>query len=90
MICRLPWAKNVNEERDSPPQVLIGANDPRYDILSDIEFVFCVDCEDYIRDVLGEILKSEDFIIRDITEIGTHSIRKFAVTFGHGNRCRKV
>ena len=27
---RLPWCKNVTEERDAPPQVMIGAMDPRY------------------------------------------------------------
>lgn len=31
---RLAWSKNVTDERDAPRQVLLGANDPRYCVLS--------------------------------------------------------
>jgi hypothetical protein len=34
IICRLPWAKNVYEDRDSPPQVIFGAMNPHDDVLS--------------------------------------------------------
>lgn len=61
VTARLPWAKNCNEERDAPPQILLGAMDPRYDVLSllglwleyrfenhpqGVQFIFCIDGED--------------------------------------------
>ena len=100
---RLPWSKNVNEERDAPQQLMFGAMDVHYDVLSPLglwleyrfehhpeenEFIFCVDgledperIKDKIRRVLDHILGDVAFILRDIGLIGTHSIRKFAVTF---------
>jgi hypothetical protein len=112
IICRLPWAKNVYEERDAPPQVIFGAMNPHYDVLStlglwlewrfeylpeDIEFIFCVDAEDdperikdHVSDILRDMIKSNDFIIREVGRLGTHSTRKYSVTFARGNGCGKV
>ena len=33
---RLPWSKNVVEERDAPPQVLLASMDTRYDCISNL------------------------------------------------------
>jgi len=33
ITARLPWSKNVTDERDAPQQVLFGAMDTRYDTL---------------------------------------------------------
>ena len=46
VVGRLPWSKNVTEERDAPPQVIFGAMDTRYDFLSNggllLECHYCV------------------------------------------------
>ena len=34
VVGRLPWSKNVTDERDAPSQVIFGAMDTRYDFLS--------------------------------------------------------
>ena len=34
VTARLCWSKNVTDERDAPDQVLFGAMDPKYDVLS--------------------------------------------------------
>jgi hypothetical protein len=84
IICRLPWAKNVYEERDSPPQVIFGAMNPHYDALSLLglwlewrfeyipennEFVFCIDSEDD-PEKIKELLSD---ILRNILRIGMTS-----------------
>ena len=33
LTMRLPWSKNIKEERDAPDQILVGANDPKYCVL---------------------------------------------------------
>ncbi len=108
---RLPWSKNVNEERDAPQQLIFGSMDPHYDTLSLLglwlefrfvmhpkqnEFIFCVDgLEDPIRikeriqKVLSIVLSNDQFHIRDVGLLGSHSIRKFGVTFARGNGCSK-
>ena len=112
ILSRLPWSKNVNDERDAPLQLVLGANDPHYDVLSlmglwleyrfennpeENEFIFCIDGEDdplrikdRLRDILTSITGRDDFIVRDLGPTGSHSIRKFSVTFGRGNGCSKV
>ncbi|KAL3772963.1 hypothetical protein ACHAWO_008693 [Cyclotella atomus] len=62
----------------------------------DIEFIFCVNAEDdperikdHVSDILRDILKSDDFIIREVGPLGTHSTRKYSVTFVRGNGCSK-
>ena len=109
---RLPWSKNVREERDAPFQLLFASMDPWYDTHSllglwleyrfefypqDNEFVFCVDdledpdrIKDKIRKILFNILKSDEFEVRDSGLLGTHSTRKYAVTFARGTGCSKV
>ena len=61
------------------------------------EFVFCVNgledpirIKDTIRRILKTIFRDEDFIIREVGLLGTHSVRKFAVTFARGCGCSKV
>ena len=39
VIAKLPWSNNVYDERDTPPQVLFGAMDPRYDVLSNLRLL---------------------------------------------------
>ena len=63
----------------------------------DNEFVFCVDdledpdrIKDKIRKILFNILKSDEFEVRDSGLLGTHSTRKYAVTFARGTGCSKV
>ena len=34
VVGRLPWSKNVTDERDAPPQVIFGTMDTRYDFRS--------------------------------------------------------
>jgi hypothetical protein len=109
---RLPWSKNVNEERDAPQQLIFGAMDPRYDTLSLLglwleyrfashpeqnEFIFCLDgfedpirIKEKVRKVLSMVLNDDQFQARDLGLLGSHSIRKFAVTFARGNGCSKV
>ncbi len=47
---RLPWSKNVTEERDAPPQVIFGAMDTRYDFLSNgglwLEYHYSINSKD--------------------------------------------
>ena len=46
--------------------------------------------KDKIRNFLFNILKSHEFEVRDSDLLGTHSTRKYAVTFAHGTGCSKV
>jgi hypothetical protein len=61
------------------------------------EFIFCVDGDDdpirikeQLRTILAGIIGREDFVIRDLGKLGTHSTRKLAVTFSRGNGCSRV
>lgn len=109
---RLPWSKNVVEERDAPPQVVFASMDTRYDVHSNLgiwleyhyelypgenEFVFSYSgLDDPIRikermsRLLTDSLADSDFILDRPGLVGTHSIRKLAVTFARGNGCTKV
>ena len=50
VVGRLPWSKNVTDERDAPPQVIFGAMDTRYDFLSNgglwLEYHYSINPED--------------------------------------------
>ncbi len=61
------------------------------------EFIFCMGCledpiriKETMRRVLSTVLKDDEFHVRDLGLLGSHSIRKFAVTFARGNGCSKV
>jgi hypothetical protein len=112
-ICgRLPWSKNVVDERDVPPQVLLAAMDSRYDVHSNLglwleyhyeqypgenEFVFGynglddpIRIKEKISCLLRDSLQDDEFVFDRPGLLGTHSIRKCAVTFARGNGCTKV
>jgi hypothetical protein len=87
IIGRLPWSKNVNEERDAPQQLIFGVMDPRYDTLSllglwlENEFIFCLDgfedpirSKERVRQVLSMVLSDDQFHARDLGLLGSHSI----------------
>ncbi len=109
---KLNWSKNVVDERDCPHQVLIGAMDTRYDVLSNLglwleyhfelnpgenEFVFGysglddpIRIKERLARQLKEILLSDSFMSVRAGLLGTHSVRKMAVTFARGTGCTKV
>jgi hypothetical protein len=112
ITARLPWSKNVTDERDAPQQVLCGAMDTRFDPLSNMAlwleyhyelnpgqnaFIFGYEglddpirIKETIRRVLNEVLRGNEFSVATVGLLGTHSTRKFAVTFARGNGCSKV
>ena len=60
------------------------------------EFIFCVDgledpirIKERIRKVLSIVLSNDQFHIRDVGLLGSHSIHKFGVKFARGNGCSK-
>ena len=109
---RLPWSKNVVEERDAPPQVLLASMDTRYDCISNLglwleyhyelnpganEFIFAysglddpIRIKERLRRQLTDVLKGDEFVMDREGLLGTHSVRKMAVTFARGNGCTKV
>jgi hypothetical protein len=109
---KLNWSKNVVDERDCPHQVLIGAMDTRYDVLSNLglwleyhfelnpgenEFIFGysglndpIRIKERLARQLKEILLSDSFMSTRAGLLGTHSVRKMAVTFARGTGCTKV
>ena len=61
------------------------------------QFIFCLDgledpirIKEKVRKVLSMVLSDDQFCARDLGLLGSHSIRKFAVTFARGNGCNKV
>ncbi len=57
-------------------------------------FVFCVDgledpvrIKEKLRRVLDFVIGSDVFVLREVGLVGTHSIRKFAVSFARGQGC---
>ena len=100
------------DERDGPNQVLIGAMDIRYDVLSNLgirleyhfelnpgdnEFVFGysglddpIRIKECLSHQLKDILLSDSFMAARAGLLGTHSVRKMAVTFVQGTGCTKV
>ena len=109
VTARLCWSKNVTDERDAPDQILFGAMDPKYDVLSALglwseyhcqtnpepnEFIFgCCGLDDPVRikEQMSRVLKH---ILSEMNlngrRLGTHSLRKLAVTFARGAACSKV
>ena len=103
MLC---WAKNCREERDAPTQIIFGAADWRYCLLSllgvwiesrfeaypdnNSEFVFDAvnaHCPIAIKESVSTHLRQlitntevQDMAADVLGNIGTHSLRKFAVT----------
>jgi hypothetical protein len=43
-----------------------------------------------IREALNDVLRGDGFTVARVRVLGTHSVRKFAVTFACGNGCSKV
>ena len=99
-------------ERDCPNQVLIGAMDTRYDVLSNLgvwlefhielnpgenDFVFAYSglddpmrIKERLAHQLKDILLSDSCMAARAGLLGTHSVRKMAVTFARGTGCIKV
>ena len=112
ITARLNWSKNVVDERDCPNQVLMGAMDTRYDVLSNLgvwleyhfelnpgenDFVFGysglddpIRIKERLARQLKDILLSDSFMAARAGLLGTHSVRKMAVTFATGTGCTKV
>jgi len=110
---KVAWSKNVNEERDCPPQIILGANDPDFCTLlglasymesrftaswGNARFLFGetnaddepMRTNDNCGNHLKRTWKSDEFkamaeLVRG--SIGTHSIRKFAVTWAGEHGC---
>ena len=112
MLC---WAKNCREQRDAPTQIVFGAADWRYCVLSllgvyletnfeahadnDSNFVFDLvnaHCPVAIKESVASHLRTlleateiEDLAAEVAGNIGTHSLRKFAVTTARSSGCSK-
>ena len=112
---KLCWAKNCREERDAPTQIIFGAADWRYCVLSllgvyleanfeahpdnDSEFVFdlvnshCpIAIKESVSNHLRQLLQAteiDDLAAEVVGGIGTHSLRKFAVTVARSSGCSK-
>lgn len=95
LMCQLRWSKNISEERDAPEQILMGRLDPRVCVLlnlavhvemttSNSEYVFgnSVDGDRVVRRFLQD--KFDDAAFHKLKEgnLGTHSLRKGAATYG--------
>ena len=91
---RLSWTKNVTEERDAPWQIVLGSADPAFDVLTTLglwlEMHFRwnpnvaggVKSKNMARAAFTSIFKMEEFAAGGAAPVGlgSHSIRKFAVT----------
>ena len=75
LVQRLPWSKNMCEERDAPFQILIGASDPTFcvilalaihletwavNVAPDVDFLFAI-CDNprNSKDYAGRVLRDE-------------------------------
>lgn len=99
---RLPWSKNVNEERDLPLQVNFGAMDTRYCTMANVnpesnEFLFgYAGLSDQIRIkenltcLFTAATNGELFDGIGGGPVGTHSCRKLAVNIARGIGCSKI
>ncbi|OWZ22772.1 hypothetical protein PHMEG_0002469, partial [Phytophthora megakarya] len=97
LTCQLRWSKNISEERDAPEQILLGSLDPRVCVLLNIavyleasgkestsEYLFgnAQDGDRVVRRFLQEVFNSRDFHKLKPGNLGTHSLRKGAATYG--------
>ena len=99
---KMCWSKNVLEERESPDQIIIGANDPSFCVILAIAMhvdyavrsgkineestLFGIN-KGVASDALMKILREEGFPLFDQRPLGTHSIRKFPATYARRNGC---
>ena len=111
VTARLCWSKNCYKERDAPTQILFGAEDWRYCVLSllaswlELHFLLNPEPNEYFFGAFGmtdpitiknsagyylrKIIKDEDFIRAVIGQLGSHSNRKFGVTYARKSGCSK-
>jgi hypothetical protein len=111
ITARLCWSKNCREERDVPTQILFGADDWRYCVLSllsswlELHFFLNPEENEFIFGAWGykehakiktsatyflkKIINDEEFVHALLEALGSHSLRKFAVTIARGNGCTK-
>ncbi|KAG1689228.1 hypothetical protein DVH05_002722 [Phytophthora capsici] len=95
LMCQLRWSKNISEERDAPEQILMGSLDPRVCVLlnlavhvemttSNSEYVFgnSVDGDRVVRRFLQDKFDDAAFYKLKEGNLGTHSLRKGAATYG--------
>jgi hypothetical protein len=111
ITARLCWSKNCRDERDAPTQVLFGADDWRYCVISllaswlELHFTINPEENNYIFGAWGlddpikikrsatyhlkKIINDEEFIHALLEALGSHSLRKMAVTLARGGGCSK-
>ncbi|ETK73968.1 hypothetical protein L915_19155 [Phytophthora nicotianae] len=95
--CQLRWSKNISEERDAPEQIVLGSMNPRVCVLLNLAvhvettdslavspYVFgnAQDGDRVIRRFLQDIFDGADFHKLKPGNLGTHSLRKGAATYG--------
>ena len=112
IFAQMCWSKNIQDEREAPDQILLGASNPQYCALLGLaiwmEFSFQKNgkgvflfnykgkqCPIQIKEAADSKLKMAiqhpDFGLVELSVgmKGTHSIRKFATTYGRRNGCSK-
>ena len=98
------WSKNVLEERESPDQIIIGANDPSFCVIlataihvdyavrsgkiNEESTLFGIN-KGVASDALMKILREEGFPLFDQRPLGSHLIWKFPATYVHRNGCSR-
>ncbi|ETP31664.1 hypothetical protein F442_19500 [Phytophthora nicotianae P10297] len=95
--CLLRLSKNISEERDAPEQIVLGSMNPRVCVLLNLAvhvettdsiavspYVFgnAQDGDRVIRRFLQDIFDGADFHKLKPGNLGTHSLRKGAATYG--------
>lgn len=97
LICQMRWSKNITEERDAPEQIVFGSMDPRVCPLLNLalyiatsinvansEFVYGnpSDGDRVVRRFLQDVFSNSAFDKFKGGNLGTHSFRKGAATYG--------
>ncbi|POM60450.1 LOW QUALITY PROTEIN: hypothetical protein PHPALM_30700 [Phytophthora palmivora] len=100
LICQLCWSKNISKERDTPEQIVLGSIDSRVCVLLNMgvyveatgnasltSHVFGNphDGDRVVSRFLQEIFDGTNFHKLKAGNLGTHSLRKGAATYG--SRC---
>jgi hypothetical protein len=100
LTCRMCWSKNISEERDAPDQIILGSMDPKVcpllnlachiesmENIASTEFVYGnpVDGHRTVRRHLDDVFKTSTFNKLKKGNLGTHSLRKGAATYGSRN-----